>query len=159
MTRNKRARADAEKFRLEVCDKANEILEIKREKDAIAQRYLHYKAECVKLQATVEEHAQLLEEAVVAVVAQEVAYEAAADHAAADEDIAADDGAEAMDEAAADAAPAETTPAKVAPAEDVDNVMEQASVARRAPVLMLEYGAPLPRGDILELRERITQLE
>ena len=59
MTRNKRGRAYANTLRLEMFDKANEILEIKREKDAIAERYHHYKAECVKLQATVEEHAQL----------------------------------------------------------------------------------------------------
>ncbi len=118
MTRAKRARADANRLRLDVFDKANEILQISREKDVIKNRYLHYKDECMKLQATVAEKARLLEEATIEAVAQAAADEAAADEVAfvsADTNTNAGDvAAEAMDEAVAEAAPAE----------DVDDVME-----------------------------------
>ncbi len=53
MTRAKKSRAEADRWRLDMFAKAEEILDLKREKDKITERYLHYKAECVKLQDTV----------------------------------------------------------------------------------------------------------
>ncbi len=103
-------------------DKANEILQIKRKKDTITERYLHYMTECVKMQATIAHQSLLIEEAAVAAATQAAADEAAADEAAyVSPEIAAD----AADVAAMD----EAAPAEATPAEDVNDVMEQASVA------------------------------